>query len=254
MMPFLQKHFLAVCCVVVVVALAAPLAVQAQTPTVSVTNTTRGGSGLWYYVGDGYSVQIHGAPNSAVTVSGYHDNWYYEDTPYGYTNGSGDLTITGTQTSTEIGNWYEVWSVGGVQASPTLNMVVWAYPPSYPCQATWYGTPWMYSYDHYHTGETNPYYQERYPEYKWGDVDSADCNAYGVDLQWDYPQYLQVNSSGGYGSWFDVGIQDSGTGRDTYSYYPLWSYPTLEALMYNHAGQYSVKTEDVILLIYRVDD
>jgi hypothetical protein len=253
MISFLHKHLLAVCCVVAV-ALAGPYAVQAQTPTVTITNTSRSvpGTGLWFYVGDDVRVEVHGAPNSTVYHSGHHDDWYF-DTLIGYTDGSGTFIFTGTESTVEIGNWYSVWSVGGVQATPTFSFPVWA-SPSYPCDARWSAPYWMYSYDYYHTGEYYPYYQQRWQEWAVGYVESADCYAYGVDLEWDYPQYLQINSSYANGWYFDAWIQDSGWGRATYDYYPIWSFPTLEALMYNYAGQYSVETADIILLIYRVDD
>jgi hypothetical protein len=87
-----------------------------------------------------------------------------------------------------------------------------------------------------------------------GYVNSTDCYTYGVDLQWDYPQYLYISSSSAGTPYFEAWIDDSGTGRNTYSYYPIFSYPTLEALMYDYAGQYSVETADITLYIYRVDD
>src|SRR5579871_1356902 len=93
-------------------------------PTVSLVNQTRGGSST-FYDGDGYTVSIqNGATNASVSVTEYLNGSLQGTYPAGSTNGSGSLQINGWFTANLVGSWQEIWSVGGVQASPTLSFTV----------------------------------------------------------------------------------------------------------------------------------
>jgi len=92
----------------------------AQTPSVSIVNTTRGGSTV-FYVGDTWTVSITGgAANSQVEVNGYAE---------GYTDASGGFSLNGYMASNDVGTWNETWTVAGVAATPNpLTFTV--YPAS----------------------------------------------------------------------------------------------------------------------------
>lgn len=86
---------------------------DAQTPTVSIENVTRGGTSD-FYVGDTWNVTITGgAPSAEVDVcisSGC--------SPEGYTDVNGNFLLPGYMSGGDIGTWSETWSVAGVIASP----------------------------------------------------------------------------------------------------------------------------------------
>ena len=99
----------------------------AAQPTVTLTNTTRGGS-QWFAVGDSFQLNITGGqPGSTVSVA-----WTQNGVPGGpsivTTTPDGNYSTSGTETSSTTGSWSETWSVGGVQANPTLYFAVG--PPS----------------------------------------------------------------------------------------------------------------------------
>ncbi len=96
----------------------------AQTPSVSITNTTRGGHTV-FYVGDSWTVSITGgAANAAVQVC-----IPGSCSPEGYTDGSGNYTLSGYMSSGDVGTWNETWSVGGVTATPD-PLTFYVYPSS----------------------------------------------------------------------------------------------------------------------------
>jgi hypothetical protein len=106
-----------------------PTSATAQTPSVSIWNTTRGGSEI-FYVGDSWQISITGAAaNQDVWCSAHGDipPWYQ-----GMTDGSGSRTFYGSMGSSEVGEWDEVWSVGPendlVDATPTLYFEVLELP------------------------------------------------------------------------------------------------------------------------------
>lgn len=104
---------------------------MAQTPTVQLTNLTRGGSN--FIVGDDWRVDITGPPSQEVKVTATQNGNPLGTTSYGYTDGSGQFQLSGFMDAGAIGNWSQVWSVGDVPAVPTLNFSVTQPPPG--CEA-----------------------------------------------------------------------------------------------------------------------
>lgn len=95
---------------------------SATAPTTAVlSNTSRPGQS--FQVGDSWSLQITGAPNSPVSDAATQNGQSLGSTPYGSTDGNGNFSLTGTFTSATAGTWSEAWTVGGV-AAPTLNFTV----------------------------------------------------------------------------------------------------------------------------------
>lgn len=81
--------------------------------TVTLTNTTRGGSSV-FYIGDAFEFDIHGDANAPVTYA-YSGA---SPTSVGSTDSSGNLTITGYIYEGSEGCWNETWTVDGSTASP----------------------------------------------------------------------------------------------------------------------------------------
>lgn len=82
-------------------------------PRLSFTSS-RGGSTL--YPDDTWSISITGAPpNQPVSVLGVHPDGGSATQGYGNTDGAGNWQLQGTITADMVGNWKEIWSVGGTQ-------------------------------------------------------------------------------------------------------------------------------------------
>lgn len=95
----------------------------AVTATVSLVNNTRPGHNTDFKVGDSWTLTINGPPNQTVAVTATHNgnpSWG----SYGQTSSTGYWTLSGSMGTGEIGNWTEVWTVGPVQATPTLVFTV----------------------------------------------------------------------------------------------------------------------------------
>jgi hypothetical protein len=136
----------AVRCVLIMGIAMGTFAYGALAQTVSITNTTRGGS-TTFYVGDSWRVDVTGAPNQPVTVSANYNGTDLGTASEGQTDGNGQFTLTGTMDSSVVGNWTEVWYVGGVAASPTLSFTVIQPPPG--CDGySGSAPPVMYSVDY----------------------------------------------------------------------------------------------------------
>ena len=98
--------------------------VPAGSGTLSFT-TSRGGTTL--YPGDTWTIRISGAkPNAAISVVG-GVNGAMNNTPTGTTDASGNFSLSGTIDSSQVGSWYEAWTVGGL-ASGTITFTVAATP------------------------------------------------------------------------------------------------------------------------------
>ena len=111
-----------------------------------VFSPSRGGGVL--YPGDTWTISIQNAhPNAQVSVAG-GVNGASANTVMGTTNSSGSWSTSGTIDSTQIGSWYEAWSVGGasigsfsfsVQATPAAPSP--ATPTPAPAAAPAISTP-----------------------------------------------------------------------------------------------------------------
>ncbi len=114
----------------------------AYSPAVSITNTTRGGSSV-FYVGDAWAISITGgAPSAQVTIC-IPGSCSVE----GNTDGSGDFSVSGYIYSTDVGTWNETWSVGGVPATPN-PLTFYVYPTSSAsCMISISGSGAIYSDD-----------------------------------------------------------------------------------------------------------
>ena len=87
--------------------------------------TSRGGNTL--YPGDTWEITITGAgPHAAVAVVG-GQNGAMNNTPTGTTDQAGNFSLSGTIDSSQIGSWYEAWTVGGTGIG-TITFTVAATP------------------------------------------------------------------------------------------------------------------------------
>jgi hypothetical protein len=92
----------------------------AQAQTVSINNTSYPATSL--EVGDNYSVVISGAtPYGAVTLIANGGSPYL----FGYTDGSGNFSVTGTIVSAVVGAWTEYWYVNGVALTAANPDTYW---------------------------------------------------------------------------------------------------------------------------------
>ena len=97
-------------------------------PSITLTNTTRGGS-QYFVVGDGFLVTISGGQTgAAVTMAWNHNGVGGGPASIGTSNGSGGFSLSGTEDTASIGTWTETWFVGGVQATPVLAFTVLGTP------------------------------------------------------------------------------------------------------------------------------
>lgn len=92
------------------------------TTRATLTNTTRGGTS--FRVGDGFRVDIVGAPSQMVSVTTTFNGVTRDPYNYSPTSGTGAWSVSGTMSAAEIGTWTEVWKVGTTQATPTLTFTV----------------------------------------------------------------------------------------------------------------------------------
>jgi hypothetical protein len=85
-------------------------------PVVTISNQSRPGQP--FQVGDSWLLTITGAPSQPVTASAnFNGSAYGNNTPFGSTDSTGKFSTSGTFSSGQIGNWSEVWTVGGVPAA-----------------------------------------------------------------------------------------------------------------------------------------
>lgn len=95
--------------------------------TVQVSNITHPGIAPNFIVGDQFSITISGAANAPVAVTQYANGALGSPYTFGSTGPGGSLTLSGTQTSSTIGSYTQIWTVGGV-AAPAISFVVTASP------------------------------------------------------------------------------------------------------------------------------
>jgi len=93
-------------------------------PSIQLTNTTRGGSTV-FYVGDNWTLSIGGGLPNAAVIGIANGNF----TPYGSTDGNGNWSLSGYMSQGDVGQWSESWTVGGETASPD-PLLFTVYPAS----------------------------------------------------------------------------------------------------------------------------
>lgn len=131
------------------------------TPTVQITNVSRGGS-VNFWTPDTWRIDITGgAAYQDVMVCGTHNGQSMGCSVYGQTDGNGDFTMSGGLDNSTIGTWTETWYVGSTQATPGLLFYVWGTPCTFDYAAASPST--MVVWDYY-------YSQQQYPDYTapWG--------------------------------------------------------------------------------------
>ena len=96
------------------------------TTAVSIANTSRPGQS--FQVGDSWRLTITGAPNSPVIGTASQNGQSLGATPYGNTDATGTMVLTGSMDPSTVGTWSELWTVSGSSAS--VNFSVSAAPGS----------------------------------------------------------------------------------------------------------------------------
>lgn len=82
--------------------------------------TSRGGTTL--YPGDTWTIKISGArANTAVSWVG-GKNGAMNSGPTGTTDGNGNFSVSGTVDSSQVGSWYQAFTVGGFGSSPAIGI------------------------------------------------------------------------------------------------------------------------------------
>ena|GEM_PF-1037055 len=94
--------------------------------TVSLT-VTGPQSGTTYQAGDSYVLAVKGPPNQPVTVSQTRTS--FAPAIAWQTDASGNLSIPGTWTASDVSNYTQTWYVGGNQALPVLSITI-VLPPT----------------------------------------------------------------------------------------------------------------------------
>ncbi len=114
-------------------------AVSSTAPAVSkpvtsqLINTTRGGSS--FQVGDAWQLIITGPANQPVYITGTFNGQSLGQTQLGVTDSSGNFQTGGSMTVSQVGTWFEQYSVGGISAGSSAFQVTQAPGPT-PTQST----------------------------------------------------------------------------------------------------------------------
>lgn len=101
-----------------------PPALVAATATIS--NTSRPGQP--FQVGDAWKLVVAGTPNQPVSGTASQNGKSLGTTPYGSTDSTGSLVLTGSMDASTVGAWSELWTVGTVSA-PVISFSVSAAQP-----------------------------------------------------------------------------------------------------------------------------
>lgn len=75
-----------------------------------------GGSNSSFNVGDSWQIIVTGKPNAQVSASATQNGTSLGTSPMGTIGSNGQLVLTGTMASSQVGNWSESWTVGGQNA------------------------------------------------------------------------------------------------------------------------------------------
>ncbi len=89
-------------------------------PTVQLVNLTHPDLSPNFAAGDTFQVTVTGPPNQPVSVTQTPG----ETAQMGYTDANGVFVITGVEQTGNIGTYTQVWSAGGVQATPALTFMI----------------------------------------------------------------------------------------------------------------------------------
>jgi hypothetical protein len=92
-------------------------------PTVSLTNLTHPNLAPNFETGDTYSITVIGTPNQPVSMV-QTVNGSTSLQSFGNTDSYGRLVINYVEQTGNIGSYTQVWSVGGIQASPAVSFMV----------------------------------------------------------------------------------------------------------------------------------
>lgn len=87
-----------------------------------ITNLTK--NGAVFAAGDSWELDITGAPNSTVSISGTHDGRDMGNTPMGTTDANGRFVLRASMTPNEVGLWNEFVHVGTETSAPLYFEVV----------------------------------------------------------------------------------------------------------------------------------
>ncbi|HXE11951.1 MAG TPA: VCBS repeat-containing protein [Bryobacteraceae bacterium] len=96
---------------------------SAATPTIALTNLTHPDLAPNFEVGDTYRMTITGPPNEPVSVVQTFNGGTSQQT-FGNTDAYGHMTVDYVEQTGNIGSYTQVWSVGGIQASPAVSFMV----------------------------------------------------------------------------------------------------------------------------------
>jgi hypothetical protein len=107
-----------------IVLLIAMIPAAAQTPLVSLVNTSHPATST-FQVGDRFEVLVTGTPNQPVSVrtaiNGRRTDW---GPVIGSTDSTGRWSTAGQFEKRDFGDWHEYWTVGGKLASPAVEFSV----------------------------------------------------------------------------------------------------------------------------------
>lgn len=84
-------------------------------PTVSLSNSS-GGSNNSFQVGQSWQIIVTGTPNAQVQASASQNGTSLGTTTMGTIGSNGQLVLSGTFATSQVGNWTESWTVGGQSA------------------------------------------------------------------------------------------------------------------------------------------
>jgi hypothetical protein len=109
--------------VLLILAMAA-IPAAAQSPLVLLFNTSN--SGKAFQIGDGFEVRITGAPNQLISVrTSMHGRTDWGPV-IGSTDSTGRWSTAGKFEKSDLGDWSELWTVGGKLVSPAIQFSVGA--------------------------------------------------------------------------------------------------------------------------------
>ena len=91
-------------------------------PTVQLFDLTRGGTN--YHSGDSFDLVIQGPPNQPVSVLQSKNGAAGSFVQLGQTDANGNFSLPGSWSPSDVGRYAQLWTVGSLQATPTLAIIV----------------------------------------------------------------------------------------------------------------------------------
>ena len=98
--------------------------IASASPTLQLTNLTHPGVAPNFETGDTFQYSFTGRPNQPVSDVETKNGTTSGSVTFGYTNAYGTFAINGVEQTSEIGNYTQVWSVGGVQVTSAVSFMV----------------------------------------------------------------------------------------------------------------------------------